>query len=94
MGFFAVNVFNRRKLMVDSSAEYIMRCVEELKKAAIPHELHTKRLRNYMPKMMRGSGMVDYGISQRTMNPVNDGYTYTICVPRKCFEEAKRAVHI
>lgn len=94
MGFFSVNIINRRKLMVDNSAEYIARCADRLKRADIPNEVHTKRFRNHVPNMMQGGNMVDYGISQRTMNPVDNMYTYTIWVPRKCFEEAKRAVGI
>ena len=94
MGFLSVNIFNRRKLMVDSSAEYIMRCVSELERAGIPHELHTKRIRNQVPQMMRNGNMLDYGISQQTMNPVDNLYTYTLWVPRRHFEKAKRAVHI
>ncbi len=94
MGFFSVNILNRRKLMVDNSAEYIMRCSGELKRVGIPHEVHTKKTRNYVPNMIRRGNMVDYGISQRTMNPMDDLYTYTIWVPRKYFEKAKTVVHI
>lgn len=94
MGFFTVNLFNRRKLMIDSSAEYIMRCAAMLERAGIPHEVHTKRLRNYVPKMMQGGGMVDYGISQKTMNPVENQYTYTLCVPRKYLDRARSVVSI
>ncbi len=93
MGFFSVNFLNRRKLMIDNSAEYIMRCAEALKRADIPHEVHTKRLRST-------SGMrIDVGSYMKmnqayTGNPQQYGYTYTICVPRKYFEKAKAVVHI
>ena len=94
MGFFAVNLFNRKKLMIDSDAEYIARCADALKRAGIPHEVHTKRTRNYSPNMMRNGNMVDFGISQKTMNPVDDLYTYTIWVPRKHLEKARRVASI
>ena len=94
MGFFSVNIFNRKKLMIDNDAEYIARCADVLKRAGIPHEVHTKRMRNYSPNMMRNGSMVDYGISQKTMNPVDDLYTYTILVPRKYMEKARAVVHI
>ena len=93
MGFFSINIFNRRKLMIDSSAEYTMRCAEALKKAGIPHELHTKRLRST-------AGMrIDVGSYMNANqayvdNPQQYGYTYTICVPRKYLEEARAVVHI
>lgn len=94
MGFFSVNLFNRRKLIIDNNAEYIARCVDKLKTAGIPYELHTKRFRNHVPNMMRGGNMVDFGISQQTMNPVDNLYAYTIWVPRKRLEEAKRVLGI
>ena len=94
MGFFSVNVFNRAKLIADSNAEYIARCADMLNRAGIHHEVHTKRMRNYSPNMMRNGNMVDYGISQKTMNPVDDLYIYIIFVPRKRLEEAKRVVSI
>jgi len=72
MGLFSVNIFNRRKLLVDNDASSAAKAVTELKKAGIPYELHTKRFRNHVPNMMRGAGMVDYGISQQTMNPVDN----------------------
>ena len=94
MGFFDLNIFNRSKLMIDSDAEYIARCADALKRADIPHELSTKRMRNYTPNMMHNGSMVDFGISQKTMNPVDDLYTYTIWVPRKYLEEAKAVASI
>lgn len=94
MGFFAINLFNRRKLMIDNDAEYIARCADALKRAGIPHELGTRRLRNYSPNMMRNGNMVDFGISQKTMNPVDDLYTHTIWVPRKYMEQARAVVSI
>ena len=94
MGFFDLNIFNRCKLMIDSDAEYIARCADALKRGGIPHEVNTKRMRNYSPNMMRNGNMVDYGISQKTMNPVDDLYTYTIFVPRKYLAKAKAVVHI
>ena len=90
----SVNIFNRAKLMIDNDAGYIARCADALKRASIPHEVHTRRLRNYVPNMMRGGSMVDYGISQRTMNPIDNLYTYTIYVPRKHLLNAKRTVSI
>lgn len=93
MGFFSVNIFNRRKLMIDSSAEYIMRCAGELERAGIPHEVHTKRLRST-------AGMrIDVGAYMNTQqayvgNPQQHGYTYTICVPRRYLEAARAKVHI
>ena len=94
MGFFDLNIFNRCKLMIDSDAEYIARCADALKRAGIPHEVSTRRMRNYTPNMMRNGNMVDLGISQKTMNPVDDLYTYTIWVPRKQLEQAKAVVSI
>ena len=94
MAFFSLNIFNRTKLMIDNDAEYIARCADMLKRAGIPHEVSTKRLRNYVPNMMRGGSMVDYGISQRTMNPVDNLYTYTLWVPRKHLQKAKKTVSL
>lgn len=93
MGFFSVNIFNRRKLMIDNSAEYIMRCASMLERAGIPHEVHTKRLRST-------AGMrIDVGSYMQTHqayvgNPQQYGYTYTICVPRKYLEQARAVVSI
>ena len=94
MAFFSVNIFNRAKLMIDNDAEYIARCADMLKRSGIPHEVHTKHLRNYSPKVMRNGSMVDYGISQKTMNPMDDLYTYTVFVPRKRLNDAKRVVSL
>lgn len=93
MGFFSVNIFNRRKLMIDSSAEYIARCADTLKRSGIPHEVHTKRLRSTAGMRMDVSSYMRHNQSY-VGNPQQYGYTYTICVPRKYLEEAKRAVHI
>ena len=94
MGFFSVNIFNRRKLLVDSSAEYIARCVDRLNTAGIPNEMHTKRRRTHCPNIMCNRNFVDYGISQQTMNPVDNLYTYTVRVPRKELERAKQLLGI
>ena len=94
MGFFSVNVFNRKKLMVDTDAAAVAKAVAELKKLGIPYAMQTKRFRNHVPNMMRGGDFVDYGISQQTMNPVDNLYTYTVWVPRRRYEEAKAALHI
>ncbi len=94
MGFFSVNIFNRKKLMVDTDAAAVAKAVAELKKLGIPYAMQTKRFRNHVPNMMRGGNFVDYGISQATMNPVGNLYTYTIWVSRKSLTEAKAAVHI
>lgn len=93
MGFFSVNLFNRRKLMVDSSAEYIMRCAGMLDRAGIPHEVHTKRLRSTAGMRIDvGSYM---GANQAYVgNPQHYGYTYTIYVPRKYLSKARSVVSI
>ena len=84
-----VNIFNRTKLLVDNNSETAANAVAALKKAGIAYELHTRRFRNYSPHMMRSGNFVDYGISQATMNPVDNLYTYTIWVSRKSLKEAK-----
>ena len=84
-----VNIFNRTKLIVDNNSEFVAKAAASLKKAGIAYEMHTKRFRNYSPHMMRGGNYVDYGISQATMNPVDNLYTYTIWVSRKNLKEAK-----
>ena len=60
MGFFSVNVFNRKKLMVDTDAEAIAKSADMLKRAGVPHEVHTKRFRNHVPNMMRGGSFVEF----------------------------------
>ena len=80
--------------MIDTDAEYIARSADALKRAGIAHEVSTRRVRSYVPNMMRGGGMVDYGISQKTMNPVENQYIYTIFVPRKQLEKAKKAISL
>lgn len=93
MAFFTVNIFNRRKLMIDSDAEYIARCADMLKRAGIPHEVHTKRLRSTVG--MRADVGSYMNLNQAYVgNPQHYGYTYTICVPRKHLEAAKRVVSI
>ena len=94
MGFFSVNVFNRKKLMVDTDAEAIAKSADMLTRAGVPHEVHTKRFRNHVPNMMRGGSFVDYGISQATMNPVENMYTYTVWVSRKSFDKARNVLGI
>ena len=84
-----VNILNRTKLIVDNNSEFVAKAAASLKKAGIAYEMLTKRFRNYSPHMMRSGMCVDYGISQATMNPVDNVYTYTIWVSRKNLKDAK-----
>ena len=93
MGFFSVNVFNRTRLLVESDASAAALAYEKLKKAGIPCEMHTKRLRSTVGMRMDVGTYAKYNQAY-VGNPQHYGYTYTISVPRKKLAEAKSALHI
>ncbi|MBE7017150.1 MAG: hypothetical protein E7420_03205 [Ruminococcaceae bacterium] len=93
MGFFSVNIFNRKKLFVDTDASSVAQSFERLKRADIPCEMHTKRLRSTLGMRIDVSAYMRLNQAYAD-NPQQYGYTYTICVPRKYLEEAKAILHI
>lgn len=93
MGLFSVNIFNRKKLMVDNSAEYIAKCADKLRMLEIPYELHTKRLRSTLGMRIDVSSYMS--LNQAYVgNPQQYFYTYTLWVARKNLDRAKRVLGI
>ena len=93
MGFFSVNIFNRKKLLVDTDAGAVAQSFEKLKKSGIPCEMQTKRLRSTVGMRIDVSAYMQYNQAY-VGNPQHYGYTYTIFVPRKYLQKAKRILHI
>ncbi len=93
MGFFSVNILNRKKIFIDSDASAAAFAVESLKKAGIPCEMHTKRLRSTIGMRIDVGSYMRYNQAY-VGNPQQYLYTYTIFVPRKHFEEARKILHI
>ncbi|MBO5975981.1 MAG: hypothetical protein J6P94_02230 [Oscillospiraceae bacterium] len=93
MGFFSVNIFNRKKLLVDTDAGAVAQSFEKLKKSSIPCEMHTKRLRSTVGMRIDVSAYMQYNQAY-VGNPQHYGYTYTIYVPRKYLQKAKSILHI
>ena len=93
MGFFSVNIFNRKKLLVDTDAGAVAQSFEKLKQAGIPCEMHTKRLRSTVGMRIDVSAYMQYNQAY-VGNPQHYGYTYTLYVPRKYLQKAKSILHI
>lgn len=93
MGFFSVNIFNRKKLLVDTDAGAVAQSFEKLKQAGIPCEMQTKRLRSTAGMRMDVSAYMRYNQAYGD-NPQHYGYTYTLYVSRKHLQRAKSILHI
>ena len=93
MGFFSVNIFNRKKLLVESDASAARAAFEKLKMSSVPCEMQTKRLRSTVGMRIDVSAYMQYNQAY-VGNPQHYGYTYTIYVPRKYLQKAKSILHI
>ncbi len=89
-----INVFNRRKLFTDSSAEQSAKVWSRLEEHRIPYEMKTMRNHTAFGRNIHASMSMQVGAGGMGYDPFSDNmaYVYVIYVRRQDYDRARALI--
>ncbi len=89
-----INIFNRRKLFTDNSAEQSAKVWSRLKEHGIPYEMKTMRNHTTFGRNIHASMSMQVGAGGMGYDPFSDNmaYTYVIYVKNRDYNRARALI--